>query len=62
MFKKFKCICFFKCTKIYNLSLSEKTIKLIEKDFTVPAIYEYKMKMLLPMYAGETIFGYKSIN
>lgn len=41
--------------KIYNLNLDKKTIKLIKKDFTVPAVYEYKNENVVPMYAGETI-------
>ena len=41
--------------KIYNLDLSKKTVKLVKKDFTVPAIYEYKNENVVPMYAGETI-------
>ena len=41
--------------KIYNLDLPEKTIKLVKKDFIVPAIYEYKNENVVPMYAGETI-------
>lgn len=41
--------------KIYNLELEEKTIKLIKKDFVVPAIYSYKEEVVVPMYAGKTI-------
>ncbi len=41
--------------RIYNLNLLEKTVKLIKKDFIVPAIYEYKNETVVPMYAGETI-------
>jgi len=41
--------------KIYNLTLDKKTVKLIKKDFTVPAVYEYKNENVVPMYAGETI-------
>ena len=41
--------------KIYGLNLKEKTIKLIKKDFIVPAIYEYKDEKVVPMYAGKTI-------
>ena len=49
--------------KIYNLKLTSKTIKLIKKDFTVPAIYEYKNENVVPMYAGETIsWSIESIN
>lgn len=41
--------------KIYNLNLNEKTIKLVKKDFIVPAIYEYKDEKVVPMYAGKTL-------
>lgn len=41
--------------KIYNLELEEKTVKLIKKDFVVPAIYSYKEEVVVPMYAGKTI-------
>ena len=41
--------------KIYGLDLKEKTIKLIKKDFIVPAIYEYKDEKVVPMYAGKTL-------
>ena len=41
--------------KIYGLNLKEKTIKLIKKDFIVPAIYEYKDEKVVPMYAGKTL-------
>ena len=41
--------------KIYGLHLKEKTIKLIKKDFIVPAIYEYKDEKVVPMYAGKTL-------
>ena len=41
--------------KIYNLKPLKKTIKLIKKDFMVPAIYEYKNESVVPMYADETI-------
>jgi dihydroorotase len=48
---------------IYNLKLTNKTIKLIKKDFIVPAIYEYKNENVVPMYAGETIsWSIESIN
>ncbi|AYJ80883.1 dihydroorotase [Aliarcobacter cryaerophilus ATCC 43158] len=40
---------------IYGLNIKEKIIKLIKKDFTVPAIYEYKDEKVVPMYAGKTI-------
>ena len=49
--------------KIYDLNLRSKTIKLIKKDFVVPAIYEYKNENVVPMYAGETIsWSIESIN
>lgn len=41
--------------KIYNLKLDKKIIKLVKKDFVVPAIYEYKEEKVVPMYAGETL-------
>jgi dihydroorotase len=41
--------------KIYNLNLNKKTIKLIKKDFLVPAVYEYKNETVVPMYAGEVL-------
>ncbi|RXJ97021.1 dihydroorotase [Arcobacter sp. AHV-9/2010] len=41
--------------KIYGLDLEDKTIKLVKKDFIVPAIYEYKQEKVVPMYAGKTI-------
>jgi dihydroorotase len=49
--------------KIYNLNLTSKKIKLIKKDFSVPAIYEYKNENVVPMYADETIsWSIDSIN
>ena len=49
--------------KVYNLNLKPKTIKLVKKDFVVPAIYEYKNENVVPMYAGETIsWSIDSIN
>jgi dihydroorotase len=49
--------------RIYNLSLEKKTIKLVKKDFVVPAIYGYKNENVVPMYAGETIsWSVESIN
>jgi dihydroorotase len=33
----------------------DKTIKLVKKDFIVPAIYEYKDEKVVPMYAGKTL-------
>ena len=41
--------------KIYGLNLEDKTIKLVKKDFIVPAIYEYKDEKVVPMYAGKTL-------
>ena len=41
--------------KIYGLNIKDKTIKLVKKDFIVPAIYEYKDEKVVPMYAGKTI-------
>ena len=41
--------------KIYGLNIKDKTIKLIKKDFIVPAIYEYKDEKVVPMYAGKTL-------
>lgn len=49
--------------KIYNLSLTDKKIKLIKRDFLVPLIYEYKNENVVPMYSGETIsWSIDSIN
>ena len=41
--------------KVYELTPLKKTIKLIKKDFVVPAIYEYKNENVVPMYANETL-------
>ena len=41
--------------RIYNLTLDKKMIRLVKKDFIVPAVYEYKNENVVPMYAGETI-------
>ena len=41
--------------KIYGLDLNKKRIKLVKKDFIVPAIYEYKDEKVVPMYAGKTL-------
>ena len=41
--------------KIYGLNIKNKTIKLVKKDFIVPAIYEYKDEKVVPMYAGKTL-------
>ena len=41
--------------KIYGLNIKDKTIKLVKKDFVVPAIYEYKDEKVVPMYAGKTL-------
>jgi len=40
---------------IYGLKKSKKSIKLIKKDFVVPAQYEGFGEVVVPMYAGETI-------
>ena len=41
--------------KIYGLNIKDKTIKLVKKDFIVPAIYEYKDEKVVPMYAAKTL-------
>ena len=41
--------------KIYGLNIKDKTIKLVKKDFIVPAIYEYKDEKVVPMYSGKTL-------
>ncbi|GGD38643.1 dihydroorotase [Malaciobacter pacificus] len=41
--------------KIYGKNPVKKTIKLIKKDFVVPAIYEFENENVVPMFAGETI-------
>ena len=41
--------------KIYDLNLSNKVIKLVKKDFIVPAEYKYNEEVVVPMFAGETI-------
>lgn len=41
--------------KIYKFKPLTKKIKLVKKDFKVPAIYEYKNENVVPMYAGETL-------
>lgn len=41
--------------RIYNIKPVKKTIKLIKKDFVVPAIYEYEDQKVVPMYAGEVL-------
>ncbi len=46
----------FNAQRIYNLKPKEKTIKLVKKDFVVPAIYEYKNEKVVPMFAGETLY------
>lgn len=49
--------------KIYDLNLSNKVIKLIKKDFIVPAEYKYNEEVVVPMFAGETIsWSIESIN
>ena len=41
--------------KIYGLNLKDKIVRFVKKDFTVPAIYEYKNEKVVPMYAGQTL-------
>lgn len=41
--------------RIYNLDPIKKDIKLVKKDFVVPAVYEYGVEKVVPMYAGETL-------
>ena len=41
--------------KIYDLNLSNKVIKLVKKDFIVPAEYKYNEEVVVPMFSGETI-------
>lgn len=41
--------------KIYGLNLKDKIVRLVKKDFTVPAIYEYKNEKVVPMYAGQIL-------
>lgn len=41
--------------KIYDFKPLVKKIKLVKKDFVVPAIYEYNEDNVVPMYAGETL-------
>lgn len=41
--------------KIYDLKPLVKKIKLVKKDYVVPAIYEYNEDNVVPMYAGETL-------
>ena len=41
--------------KIYGLNIKDKTIKLVKKDFIVPAIYEYKDEKVVPMYAANSL-------
>jgi len=49
--------------KIYNFKPVSKTIKLVKKDFVVPAVYEYKNENVVPMYAEETLaWSIESIN
>ena len=49
--------------KIYDLNLSNKVIKLIKKDFIVPAEYKYNEEVVVPMFSGETIsWSIESIN
>lgn len=57
------CLCLFKCTKIYNLTLPNKVIKLVKKNLIVTAEYKYKEEVVVPMFAGETIsWSIDSIN
>ncbi len=39
----------------YNLKVKNKTIKLVKKDFTIPASYKYKKEEVVPMFSGKTI-------
>ncbi len=49
--------------KIYDLNLSNKVVKLVKKDFVVPAEYKYNEEVVVPMFAGETIsWSIESIN
>jgi dihydroorotase len=49
--------------KIYDLNLSNKVIKLVKKDFVVPAEYKYNEEVVVPMFSGETIsWSIESIN
>ena len=49
--------------KIYDLNLSNKVIKLVKKDFIVPAEYKYNEEVVVPMFSGETIsWSIESIN
>lgn len=49
--------------KIYGLNLSNKVVKLVKKDFVVPAEYKYNEEVVVPMFAGETIsWSVESIN
>ncbi len=41
--------------KVYNFKAIDKKITLVKKDFTVPAVYEYKNETVVPMYAGEIL-------
>lgn len=41
--------------KNYNLKATNKTIKLIKKDFVVPSSYKYQDQEVVPLFAGETL-------
>ena len=41
--------------KIYDFNPIKKTVRLVKKDFEVPAIYEAYDENVVPMYAGEKI-------
>ncbi|QKF83196.1 dihydroorotase [Halarcobacter ebronensis] len=41
--------------KIYNYKPKEKKIKLIKKEFIVPAEYSYENEKVVPMFAGESL-------
>jgi dihydroorotase len=41
--------------KIYNLKPSNKTIKLIKKDFEVPSSYTYEKEVVVPLFANKIL-------
>ena len=41
--------------RIYAFKAESKKIKLLKKEFTVPAVYEYKNETVVPMYANEKL-------
>ena len=41
--------------RVYDLKPKIKKIKLVKKDYVVPAVYEYNEDNVVPMYAGETL-------